>query len=137
MVDVPGPAILGLATCQALHAVTLHCELSNTTPQSQPINNISELIRQYPQQFDQIGELPTTHTLVVDPNVPSRIDPPRRTPIALKDKIKVSASFGEFQRVSAKPSTHSRKPSTPAGFVCPRGASVAPRDASVAASDAT
>ena len=88
VVDVPSPAILGLATCQALHVVTLHCELSNSTPQSQPINSISELIRQYPQQFDQIGELPTTHTLVVDPNVPSRIDPPRRTPIALKDKIK-------------------------------------------------
>ena len=88
VVDVPGPAILGLSTCEALHVVTLHCALSNETPQPQKINNIRDLMNQYPQQFDRIGELQKTHKLVVDSNVPSRIDPPRRTPIALRDKIK-------------------------------------------------
>ena len=72
-------------------------ELSNSTPQSQPINNIGELIRQYPQQFDQIGELPTAHTLVVDPNVP-----PRRTPIALKDKIKAELDKMVEQQVTRR-----------------------------------
>ena len=88
VVDVPGAAILGLSTCEALHVVTLHCELSNKAPQPQKINNIRDLMQQYPQQFDRIGELLKTHKLVIDPSVPTRIDPPRRTPIAVKDKIK-------------------------------------------------
>ena len=87
MVDVPGAAILGLSACEALHVVTLHCELSNKVPQPQKINNIGDLMQQYPQQFDRIGELHKTHKLVVDPNVPPRIDPPRRTPIALKGAL--------------------------------------------------
>ena len=29
VVDVPGAAILGLSTCEALYVVMLHCELSN------------------------------------------------------------------------------------------------------------
>ena len=60
-VDVPGAAILGLSTCEALHVVTLHCALSNKAPQPQKINNIRDLMQQYPQQFDRIGELQKTH----------------------------------------------------------------------------
>ena len=99
VVDVPGAAILGLLTCEALHVVTLHCELSNKAPQPQKINNIGDLMQQYPQQFDRIGELQKTHKLVVDPNVPPRIDPPRRTPIALKDKIKSELDKMVDQRI--------------------------------------
>ena len=100
VVDVPATAIIGLSTCEALHVVTLHCELSNKVPQPQKINNIRDLIQQYPQQFDRIGELQKTHNkLVVDPNVPTRIDPPRRTPIALKDKIKSELDKMVAQRI--------------------------------------
>ena len=99
VVDVPGAAILGLSTCEALHVVTLHCELSNKVPQTQKLNNIGDLMQQYPQQFDRIGELQKTHKLVVDPNVPPRIDPPRRTPIALKDKIKSELDKMVDQRI--------------------------------------
>ena len=56
-------------------------------------------MQQYPQQFDWIGELQKTHKLVVDPNVPPRIDPPRRTPIALKDKIKSELDKMVDQRI--------------------------------------
>ena len=99
MVDVPGAEILGLSTCEALHVVTLHCELSNKAPQPQKINNIRDLMQQYPQQFDRIGELQKTHKLVVDPNVPTRIDSPRRTPIALKDNIKSELDKMVDQRI--------------------------------------
>ena len=96
VVDVPGA---GLSTCEALHVVTLHCELSNKVPPPQKINNIGDLMQQYPQQFDRIGELQKTQKLVVDPNVPPRIDPPRRTPIALKDKIKSELDKMVDQRI--------------------------------------
>ena len=99
MIDVPGAATLGLSTCEALHVVTLHCELNNNAPQPQKINNTRDLMQQYPQQFDRIGELQNTHKLVVDPNVPTRIDLPWRTPRALKDKIKTELDKMVDQRI--------------------------------------
>jgi hypothetical protein len=84
VVDVPGPAVLGLQTCELLKVVTLHCAIS----QNQPIRSVKDLIKLYPKQFDVIGNLPTECKLKVDPNVPSRINAPRKTPIALKGKIK-------------------------------------------------
>ena len=50
--------------------------------------SVQDLTRAYPDQFDRIGSLPGEAKLVVDPNVPTHIDPPRKTPIALKDSIK-------------------------------------------------
>ena len=100
MVDEPGAAVLGLSTCEALHIVTLHCALSKKAPQPQRINNIRDLMQKYPQQFDRIGELQTRCKLVVDPNLPTRIDPPRRTPIALKDKVKSELNKMVDQRIN-------------------------------------
>ena len=96
MVDVPGAAILGLSTCEALHVDTLDCELSN---KPQKINNIRDLMQQYPQQFGRIGELQKTHNLVVHPKVTTRIDPPRRTLNALKDSIKSELDKMVDQRI--------------------------------------
>ena len=96
VVDVPGAAILRLSTCEALHVVTLDCELSN---KPQKINNIRDLMQQYPQQFDRIGELQKTHNLVVHPKVTTRIDPPRRTLIALKDNIESELDKMVDQRI--------------------------------------
>ena len=53
-----------------------------------PITSVQDLMRSYPDQFERIGSLPGEVKLVVDPNVPTHIDPPRKTPIALKDSIK-------------------------------------------------
>ena len=89
VVDVPGPAIQGLESCEVLGVLTMHCSIASMdTPAPAYIQNISELQRVYPNQFDRIGKLQTIHKLTVDPNIPPRIDPPRRTSIALKDKIK-------------------------------------------------
>ena len=89
VVDVPGPAVLGLPSCETLNVVTLHCSISRDPPANNPpkLNNINDLINEYPNQFDHIGEFPTVHKLVTDPNVPPHINPPRKTPIALKDQI--------------------------------------------------
>ena len=89
VVDVPGPAVLSLPSCETLNVVTLHCSISRDPPANNPpkLNNINDLINEYPNQFDHIGEFPTIHKLVTDPNVPPHINPPRKTPIALKDQI--------------------------------------------------
>jgi hypothetical protein len=84
VVNVPGPAVLGLPSCEDLQVVTLHCAVGSP----KQINTTEDLVTAYPNQFDSIGEFRTVHKLTIDPNVPPRIDPPRRIPIALKDKIK-------------------------------------------------
>ena len=72
IVDVTGPAVIGLQSCETLKLVTLHCEIKthssaeeDASPASQPtitntaaINSIDDLTRMYPQQFDRIGCFP-------------------------------------------------------------------------------
>ena len=103
IVDVTDPAVIGLQSCEKLFLVTLHCtinaqssaEYASVTTQptitsTSAINSVDDLTRMYPQQFDQIGCFPGEVKLVMDPAVPPRVNPPRKTPIALKDAIKNS-----------------------------------------------
>ena len=85
VVDVRGPAVLGLPSCKNLHIDTLHCSMSSNQP---PVySNVKDLLDVYPPQYDRIGKFHTTHRLVVDPNIPPHVDSPHRTPTALKAKI--------------------------------------------------
>ena len=72
-------------TSESLKVSTINCAVST---QQQPINSITDLINIYPDRFDCIGEFKKTHKLTVNPNVPYHIDPLRRMPIALQEKIK-------------------------------------------------
>ncbi len=57
VVDVPGPAVAGLPTCELLRLVTINCdEVKPAT--SNPINNVDDLKQSYPEQFDTIGDPP-------------------------------------------------------------------------------
>ena len=98
IVDVVGPAVLGLKSSEQLKVVTLHCaieakdNLKICKPDQkaciQPVNSVSDLMRLYPKQFDWIGCFPGTVKLSVNPEVTPRIDAPRKTPIFLRDEIK-------------------------------------------------
>ena len=97
IVDVQGPAVIRLPSSESLKIVTVHCSVTTnpdqgTTNKLVPITSIQDLMRTYPDQFNRI---PEKAKLVVDPNVPTRIDPPSppplpssKTPIALKDSMK-------------------------------------------------
>ena len=87
IVDVDGPAIIGLPSCESLRIVTLHCSIAKS-PSITKITCVQDLMSTNPEQFDRIGEIPGPVKLVVDPSVPPHIDAPRKTPIALKDAIK-------------------------------------------------
>lgn len=110
IVDVPGPAILGLTSCENLRVVTMHCSISSTPPNSAQtqqlslIHTVNDLMRAYPDQFDRIGKLPGPVKLVVCPDIPPHVDAPRKTPIALKDAIKAELdsmeSSGVIRRVT-------------------------------------
>ena len=70
---------------ESSHCYDVHCSVNSNQPLV--YNSVKELMDAYLQQFDRISEFHTTHRLVVDPNVPPHVDPPCRTPVALKDKI--------------------------------------------------
>ncbi|KAK7098352.1 uncharacterized protein [Littorina saxatilis] len=47
IVDVTGPAVMGLPTCEQLKIVTLHCSID--TERSEPISSTKDLMRRYPE----------------------------------------------------------------------------------------
>lgn len=68
----------------------------NTKPVPMPrsnwkgnLNERKKIIQEFPDVFDSIGCLPGEYTIHVDPEVPPVVHPPRRIPIALKEKLKM------------------------------------------------
>ncbi|CAE1261906.1 unnamed protein product [Acanthosepion pharaonis] len=74
----------------------MNCAIS---VQHQPINSVADLMRLYPDRFDRIGEFRRTHKLAVNPNVSCHINPPGRTPIAMREKLKAELDNMESQGV--------------------------------------
>ena len=88
VVDVPGPAIMGLKTCEALRVVTIHtCEVEDNKGR-RTFNSIEQLKEAYPQQFDQIGNFHTKATLHLKDDAKPSIDAPRKFPVHLRNKMK-------------------------------------------------
>lgn len=94
VVDVDGPAVLGLPSCTALDIVNISVdsfspENDNIRKHAHPkIQCIDDLKYLYPDCFDKIGNFKREEELQVKPDAEPFIDPPRRCPIHLKDKIK-------------------------------------------------
>ena len=93
--DTPGPAIIGLTTSTDLKLLTLNFSVeendptspNNTVSKEQPIKDKQDL-SQYPECFIGVGKFQGEYHIVLDPNVPAVVHPPRRMPISLKDDIK-------------------------------------------------
>ena len=71
-----------------MHCAIHHERKSVHTPSPTKVLGIDDLRRRYPSRFEGIGCFPGEVRLFIDPEVPPHIDPPRKTPIALRDKIK-------------------------------------------------
>ena len=68
-----------------LKLVTLHCAFP--APQCPAINSTEELLQQYPDQFDRIGNFPRTYHIVLKDEALPTISAPRKCPIKLKDEL--------------------------------------------------
>ena len=100
VVDVPGPAIIGLLTCKKLKLVTINVDKNQEPPTHaqidgvesdrtrQTINCVDQLKTLYPDQFDRIGNFKMKATLNLQPDATPSIDPPRKCSVHLKQKIK-------------------------------------------------
>ena len=91
ILDVQGPAVLGLPSLEQLKLITLHCAVKKEdafqTPVATRINATKDLMQMYPDQFDKIGSMPGAVRLSVNKNIHPHIDAPRESPTALKDYI--------------------------------------------------
>lgn len=93
LVDVPGPAIIGLPAAETLKLVTMHCSIMTDQPHDTDkttkacMRTTTDLIRLYPDQFDKIGNLPGEARLHLKEEAVPFIDPPRKFPIHTKETI--------------------------------------------------
>ena len=93
VVDVPGPAVVGLPTSEQLHLVTINVDSvadtrgTKSTPQP-VIDDVNDLKRAYPQQFDTVGNFAGEAKLLLKDDAEAFIDAPRKCSIRMKEKLK-------------------------------------------------
>ena len=96
VVDVPGPAVAGLPTCEQLKLVTINaaakpatkCQRKSATFSAIAVSSVQELKDRYPQQFDRIGNLKRRAKLHLIDNATPSIDAPRKCSVHVKEKLK-------------------------------------------------
>ena len=86
VVDVPGPAILGLPICQELGLVSINCKLVDQLTRN--ITSVHDLKSQFPNQFDRIGKFSDAAKILLKAEAEPHIDRPRKYNINLLPKIK-------------------------------------------------
>ena len=113
VVDVPGPAVVGLPTSEQLHLVTIHvdsvtdADTHETKSTAQPvIHDINDLKRAYPQQFDTVGNFAGEAKLLLKDDAEAFIDAPRKCSIHMKDKLKQELQSIVSQGVIRKVDEH-------------------------------
>ena len=63
--------------------------------------SIEQLDKEFPENFTGTGKLPGQYNIEVDPNVKPKIHPPRKVPVALKEKLKKELDRLESQDIIA------------------------------------
>ena len=109
VVDTPGPAILGLPSSEKLAVVKMNCAITirqpcthpppvsttvatnkpATAPEAaKPIRSTDDLIKEFPDQFQGIGQFPGKYKIRLHHDAHPVIHAPRKCPIALCPKVK-------------------------------------------------
>ena len=113
VVDVPGPAVVGMPTSKRLHLVTIHVDsvtgvdTHETKSTAQPvIHDINDLTCAYPQRFDTVGNFAGEAKLMLKDDAEAFIDAPRKCSIQMKDNLKQELQNMVSQGVIRKVDEH-------------------------------
>ena len=92
VVDVDGPAILGLRACEQMHIVTINTIKSSTNclasvGKAQKPTATSIADPKFPDQFDRIGSFDSKASLFLKRDARPSIDAPRKCSIHLKTRL--------------------------------------------------
>ena len=80
VVPTNSPAILGLDTCKRLNLIKRVMTIHPNTP---------DYLVNYEDVFGELGVLDGEHHICLDPSVKPVVDPPRKIPYLLKEKVKI------------------------------------------------
>lgn len=109
VVDVPGPAIVGLRTSTDLKLVTIHatdCIPTDSIQTCKAITDVEQLKAAYPDQFDRIGNFSGKAQLHLKTDAQPFIDPPRKVSIHMREKLKTEIDSMIEQGVLRKVEEH-------------------------------
>ena len=94
VVDTRAPPVLGLKACLDFGLIKLILSVSDTPDMS--------ILDEFVDVFTGIGLFPGECTIHLDPNAIPVVHPPRRVPIALRDRLKLELQNMEKQQVIVK-----------------------------------
>ena len=100
IVDVSGPAILGLPTSRKLDIVNINIE--SLKYEETPITSVNQLKEMFPSQFDRVGKVKEPAKLYLKEDAVPHCDAPRKVSIHLKPKIKHQLKEMENQDIIRK-----------------------------------
>ena len=109
VVEVPGPAVAGLPTCDTLRIVTIHT--LDTQPQKpvakpQKVDSVQDLVDAFPDQFDKIGSFKRPAKLHVKDDAEPYIDAPRKYSVHVKPRLEEELQRMERMGVIRKVDHH-------------------------------
>lgn len=64
-------------------------------PPKQNLNTCLQVLKEFPDVFDEIGCLPREYIINIDPKVPPVVYPPQRVLVSLRDKFKAELDSRE------------------------------------------
>ena len=96
VVDVAGPVIIGLPTCKSLDLVRVNVDVDSmcNKPYQHTFQSITDVMAMFPDRFDTIGKFEGEENLILHTDSAPHVDPPRKCPIHLKERI-----FDEIQNM--------------------------------------
>ena len=106
VVEVDGPVILGLPTCEALGLVTINCARFKVDQVVRSVSTVDDLKCQYPEQFDVIGRFKEPAKILLKPDAEPHVDRPCKANINLLPKIKAGLQEMEETGVIRKITKH-------------------------------
>ena len=109
VMDVPGPAVVGLPTSRKLKLVIIHtdeCNIQENCGIPGSIATVNDLKRIYPGQLDTIGRFASPATLHLKEGAHPFIDPPRKCSIVLREQLKQELLKMESQGIIRKVMDH-------------------------------
>ncbi|XP_061708115.1 uncharacterized protein LOC133527732 [Cydia pomonella] len=102
IVNVNHEPLLSEKACLALGFIQYCDELSTDLDRSKA----KQIMKQYEDVFEGYGSLPGEVSLELDESIPARIQPARRVPVALKEKLRTELEQLEADGIIAKETQH-------------------------------
>jgi len=87
VVSTQAPPILGLSSCLSLNLIQLTLSVEEKENIDAVSQNPGDILTEYKDVFEGLGSFPVMHKIQLKPDVEPVIHPPRKIPIALRDKL--------------------------------------------------